>query len=72
MGKAEIVPELQAIVDEILRNPARFVAVLEEKRDFVRRYYATCVDEVENAGHRFGEDLSETDKRALTAFLATL
>jgi hypothetical protein len=28
--------------------------------------------EIENEGHRFGEDLSEADKKALTAFLATL
>jgi len=27
---------------------------------------------VENDGHRFGEDLPEADKKALTAFLATL
>ena len=33
---------------------------------------AAALDEIENAGHRFGEDLSEPDKQALTAFLATL
>jgi hypothetical protein len=27
---------------------------------------------VENAGHTFGEDLSDDDKKALAAFLATL
>ena len=32
----------------------------------------TCTQTVENDGHRFGEDLPEADKKALTAFLATL
>lgn len=34
--------------------------------------YCSCTAAVENGGHRFGEDLPEADKRALTAFLATL
>jgi hypothetical protein len=34
--------------------------------------YASCTADVENGGHRFGEDLSAQDKKALTAFLATL
>jgi hypothetical protein len=34
--------------------------------------YATCTADVEDGGHRFGEDLSPQDKKALTAFLATL
>jgi len=36
------------------------------------KLYDTCTADVENAGHRFGEDLSTADKKALTAFLATL
>ena len=32
----------------------------------------TCTAEIENDGHRFGEDLSDADKKALIAFLATL
>jgi len=71
-GKKDIVPELQGIADDILKNPTRFVKVLSEKRDFLRNRYLTCMQEVENDGHRFGEDLSEADKKALTAFLATL
>jgi hypothetical protein len=34
--------------------------------------YSSCTADVENAGHRFGEDLTDSDKNALTAFLATL
>lgn len=71
-GKQALVPGLQAMADEILKQPARFVDILREKRDFLSANYETCTQEIENEGHRFGEDLSEADKKALTAFLATL
>jgi len=71
-GKKDIVPELRGIADDLLKNPARFVEIIKEKRDFLRSRYETCMQEVENEGHRFGEDLSEEDKKALTAFLATM
>lgn len=71
-GKKELLPTLQAIADDILKNPARFVDILREKRDFISANYETCTQEIENEGHRFGEDLTEADKKALTAFLATL
>ena len=71
-GKKDIVPELQGIADELLKNPSRFVDVLKEKRGFLETHYETCMQVVENEGHRFGEDLSEADKQALTAFLATM
>jgi len=51
-------------------NPLR--DVLKDKRDFIEKNYETCTQVVENEGHRFGEDLSELDKKALTAFIATL
>jgi hypothetical protein len=71
-GKKDIVPELQSIADDLLKNPGRFVDILQQKRDLLRTRFDTCMQEVENEGHRFGEDLSEADKKALTAFLATL
>jgi hypothetical protein len=71
-GKGDSVPELKAIVDELLRNPGKFADMIKEKRDFIRQRYATCMIDVENGGHRFGEDLAESDKKAVTAFLATL
>ena len=45
---------------------------LQVGNDFVQRYYSNLLEPVENAGHRFGESLSESDKQALIAFLATL
>jgi hypothetical protein len=71
-GKKVIIPELQGIADDILKTPARFVDILRDKRQFIQTHYTTCMEDVENAGHRFGEDLSDADKKALTAFLATL
>jgi len=71
-GKKDLLPTLQAMADEIIKTPARFVDILREKRDFVSANYETCTQDIENEGHRFGEDLSEADKKALTAFLATL
>jgi hypothetical protein len=71
-GKKALVPELQSIADDLLKDPGRFVDVLKQKRRFLQANYQTCMQEVENEGHRFGEDLSETDKKALIAFMATL
>jgi hypothetical protein len=71
-GKKNLIPTLQAIADDVLKQPSRFVEILREKRDFLSANYQTCTQEIENEGHRFGEDLSEADKKALTAFLATL
>jgi hypothetical protein len=71
-GKTGLVPELQSIADDLLKDPGRFVDVLKQKRGFLQTNYQTCMQEVENEGHRFGEDLSEADKKALIAFMATL
>ncbi len=40
--------------------------------DFVQRFYSNLLTLVENEGHRFGEGLSERQKQALIAFVATL
>ena len=71
-GRKALIAPLQAMADDLLKQPARFVDILREKRDFISANYQTCTEEIENGGHRFGEDLAEADKKALTAFLATL
>nr|MBL8412027.1 cytochrome c [Dechloromonas sp.] len=71
-GKQALVPTLQKMADELLAKPVRFVEVMQANRDFLSAHYQTCTQEIENEGHRFGEDLSAADKKALTAFLATL
>jgi hypothetical protein len=71
-GKKDRVPELQEIAKRVAADPSKFLAVIREKKPFIEKYYQTCMAEIENEGHRFGEDLPEADKNALTAFLATL
>lgn len=71
-GKKANVPTLQTIADNVMKNPTKFVDVLKENRDFMSKNYNTCMATVENEGHRFGEDLSDADKNALIAFLATM
>lgn len=39
---------------------------------FVQRFYSNILNRIENRGHRFGEGLSDGEKKALIAFLATL
>ena len=39
---------------------------------FIQQMYSNSTADVENEGHTFGQGLSPADKKALTAFLATL
>jgi hypothetical protein len=66
---ADLVGGLAGKLVRHLEDPYR---VLEAEADALIEIYASCSFDVENAGHRFGEDLPEADKKALTAFLATL
>ena len=63
--------DLRTVADQLLEHPDQLVATLR-RHPQLYEVYSSCDDEVENQGHRFGEDLSETDKNALIAFLATL
>nr|ART38219.1 F307 [uncultured bacterium] len=71
----QLTAEMQSIGKAIVADPDRLVEVVQEARartPALWQVYASCSEEVENDGHRFGEDLSEADKNALIAFLATL
>lgn len=75
LGESEgkkVVADLQAIGGEIAGRPNGLVEALKQRPYLVRDVYSACTAEIENAGHRFGEDLPDADKKALTAFLATL
>ena len=48
------------------------IDISEPQREFIQTYYSNALGRVENAGHRFGENLTDSEKRALIAFLATL
>jgi hypothetical protein len=71
----KLAAEMQNIGTAIAADPGSLVEVVKEARartPSLWRVYSSCTDEIENEGHRFGEDLSEADKKALIAFLATL
>ncbi len=71
-GKKDLLPELTKLADDLLADPAKFVQVFRERKAFIAKHYVSCMAEIENEGHPFGEGLSDADKKALTAFLATL
>ncbi len=64
--------EITQLTRAVLQNPDQVVEIARERLPVLGELYSTCTSTVENAGHRFGEDLPDTDKQALTAFLATL
>jgi hypothetical protein len=71
----QLVTEMQNVGKAIVADPDRLVDVIHEARartPQLWQVYSSCGSEVENDGHRFGEDLSDADKNALIAFLATL
>jgi hypothetical protein len=63
---------LREMGDEIRRSPERLIEIARERMPLILTVYSTSRADIENDGHRFGEDLSERDKKALIAFLATL
>lgn len=67
----KIVEDLRFVAGALAKEPGRMAEVL---RSFPRLMtsYSSCTAEIENEGHPFGEDLSDSDKEALIAFLATL
>ena len=67
-----IVEGIDAVLGEIMSDPSNVIKTMGKHREFIRRFYSNTTDYVENKGHTFGEDLSDDDKKALTAFLATL
>lgn len=67
----KLVADLQSAAAALLKQPER---PIETMRQFPRlvEAYSSCLADIENDGHRFGEDLPDADKKALIAFLATL
>jgi len=57
----------------LLGDPVpKILDLVGDANAFVQRYYSNALQPIENAGHRFGEDLSDREKQALIAFIATL
>jgi len=68
----EDIKALNEIVSDTLKDPQQFLPAVNKNLPVLLNVYSSCTADVENDGHRFGEDLTEADKNALTAFLATL
>jgi hypothetical protein len=64
---------LQQLTSGIVSSPESVVSRIgRDHLPFIQSMYSNSTVEVENDGHVFGASLSPADKRALTAFLATL
>lgn len=71
----KLAEEMRTIGKAIVSDPDRLIDVVKEARartPALWQVYSSCSAEIENDGHRFGEDLPDADKKALIAFLATL
>jgi hypothetical protein len=68
----ETTTAMREIVQATLDDPEQVLAAIKRRLPLVLEIYSSCTEVVEDGGHRFGEGLSDKDKRALTAFLATL
>jgi hypothetical protein len=72
-----IVTALQDILKQltagVVSNPESVVSQIgRDHLPFIQQTYSNSTVEIENEGHSFGSTLSPADKKALTAFLATL
>jgi hypothetical protein len=66
------IAEIGKMVEEIKKDPKQVIKITGQRLPLLTKLYSSCTADVENVGHRFGEDLSAQDKAALTAFMATL
>lgn len=60
------------LADLIAEEGHKVVEIISQPDHFIQRYYSNVHDRIENIGHDFGEDLTDEEKQALTAFVATL
>ena len=71
----KLVGEMNTIANAIAADPSKLLDAIKAARErlpLLWEVYSSCTEEIENAGHPFGENLSPADKNALIAFLATL
>jgi len=68
--------EVRSMLDELIAgigpDPIEPFKIFNNHQTLLRKHYMTNTEFFQNRGHAFGTDLSEADKKALTAFLATL
>ncbi len=69
----ELKAGLKDLIRRLIKNPGYYVVnITEVQGDILRKYYSNSLALVENEGHRFGEGLTDQQKKDLTAFMATL
>ncbi len=69
-GTVTVIELVQGQSDAIARTAGELTLQVDDA--FIQRFYSNVLERIENAGHRFGEGLTEREKQALTAFVATL
>lgn len=67
----QLAAELRQIADEIIDDPEHLLSAVKKRQSLLLEHYSSSTDLMEDRGHRFGEDLSAADKKALIAFMAT-
>jgi hypothetical protein len=64
---------LKQLIAGVVASPDSILSTIgRDHLPFIQQMYSNSTVEVENEGHTFGSTLSADDKKALTAFLATL
>jgi hypothetical protein len=63
--------EVKAMLNELIENLGTPMNVIEKHMGVIRKFYMTNTDFWDNGGHAFGTDLSDREKKALTAYVAT-
>ncbi len=70
---ADLKKGLGTLLPVLTNAPGKItVDITAPQNEFVQRFYSNVLGRSENSGHTEGQDLSERDKQALIAFLATL
>lgn len=64
--------EVRGMLNEFVTQLGTPMNVIDKHQSLIKKYYMTSTDFVENSGHPFGSGLSERERRALIAFVATL
>ena len=64
--------EVKGLLVEFIKNGDQPLDVIKKHETLIKKYYMTNTDFWENSGHAFGADLTDREKKALTAFVATL
>jgi hypothetical protein len=69
----ELSAGLLKLRNKLVSQPDYLVVDMDPvENEFIQKYYSNLLSYIENSGHRFGEKLSDREKQALIAFLATL